>query len=93
MPCLSDIFTLAAVELSWINLLGIAVGLAGDAFAVSLAAGMTVSPITRRHTFRLAFHFGLFQFLMPILGWAAGLRLRRTWPPGATGPRSCCWPA
>lgn len=75
MPALAPIITLAAADLSWINLLGIAVGLASDAFAVSLAAGMTVSPITRRHTFRLAFHFGLFQFLMPILGWLAGLRI------------------
>ena len=56
-------------------MLGIAVGLAMDAFAVSVAAGLTVRPITPRHVFRLAFHFGLFQALMPILGWAAGKEL------------------
>ncbi|MCX7806487.1 MAG: manganese efflux pump MntP family protein, partial [Planctomycetota bacterium] len=28
--------------------------------------------LTWRHIFRLAWHFGLFQFLMPIAGWAAG---------------------
>jgi len=62
--------------LAWaLNLLGIAVGLAMDAFAVSISAGMTVSPITLRHVFRLAFHFGLFQFLMPIVGWAAGQQI------------------
>lgn len=43
-----------------------------DAFAVSVAAGLVVEPVTPRHVFRLAFHFGLFQCLMPILGWAAG---------------------
>ena len=63
------------MDISWawaLNLTGIAVGLAMDAFAVSISAGMTVAPVTLRHVFRLAFHFGLFQFLMPILGWAAG---------------------
>lgn len=43
-----------------------------DAFAVSIAAGMTIGRVTFRHVFRIAFHFGLFQFMMPILGWLAG---------------------
>ena len=43
-----------------------------DAFAVSVAAGLTLDSVTPRHTFRLAFHFGLFQFAMPIFGWLAG---------------------
>jgi len=58
--------------LSWLTVLGIAVGLAMDAFAVAVATGLTVVPITGRHRFRLGWHFGLFQFLMPILGWLAG---------------------
>jgi len=58
--------------LNWLNLLGISLGLAMDAFAVSIAAGLTIAPVTPRHTFRLAFHFGLFQFMMPIFGWLAG---------------------
>jgi putative Mn2+ efflux pump MntP len=61
--------------LIWFDLLGVALGLAMDAFAVSIAAGMTVAPVTLRQTFRLAFHFGLFQFMMPILGWLAGKEL------------------
>ncbi len=51
----------------------IALALAMDAFAVAVAAGLTVTPITGRHVFRLSFHFGLFQFLMPIAGWSAGM--------------------
>ena len=43
-----------------------------DAFAVAIAAGLSIENVTPRHTFRLAFHFGLFQFFMPILGWLAG---------------------
>ena len=61
--------------MSWLNLLGIAVGLAMDAFAVSIAAGSSIAQVTPRHVFRIAFHFGLFQFLMPILGWWAGSRV------------------
>lgn len=58
--------------MSWFNLLGISVALAMDALAVSIAAGLSVAPVTRRHTFRIAFHFGLFQFMMPVFGWLAG---------------------
>lgn len=43
-----------------------------DAFAVSLAAGTYFGKTTRRQKFRLSFHFGLFQFLMPIFGWLLG---------------------
>ena len=58
--------------MNWWTLLGISLGLAMDAFAVSIATGLAVTPVTPRHTFRMAFHFGLFQFLMPVLGWLAG---------------------
>ena len=60
------------MELNWLALLGLSVGLAMDAFAVAVAAGMTIESVTHRHVFRLAFHFGLFQFMMPIVGWLAG---------------------
>jgi putative Mn2+ efflux pump MntP len=46
--------------------------MAMDAFAVSLAIGSTRRASLARPIFRLSFHFGLFQFLMPILGWLAG---------------------
>ncbi len=47
-----------------------------DAFAVSVATGLALPRVTLRHSFRLAFHFGLFQALMPILGWLGGLTVR-----------------
>lgn len=53
-------------------LLGLA--LAMDALAVSLAASASL-PAGRRPALRLAFHFGLFQALMPVLGWLAGRAL------------------
>ena len=58
-----------------LEILLIAAGLAMDAFAVSVAAGLTLADVTPRHTFRIAFHFGLFQFLMPVIGWVAGRQL------------------
>ncbi|NMC62231.1 MAG: manganese efflux pump, partial [SAR324 cluster bacterium] len=48
----------------------IAFALGFDTFAVGLAAG-TNNP-SERASFRLYFHFGLFQFLMPIIGWHIG---------------------
>jgi len=58
--------------MNWFSTGGIAVGLAMDAFAVAIAAGLTIERLTGRHIFRIAFHFGLFQFMMPIIGWLAG---------------------
>jgi putative Mn2+ efflux pump MntP len=43
-----------------------------DAFAVAIVTGLALRPLTGRHVFRLAFHFGLFQGLMPTIGWLAG---------------------
>lgn len=56
-------------------LLGIAIALAMDAFAVALSAGVVLPVLTARHLFRLSFHFGLFQGLMPIIGWLIGARI------------------
>jgi putative Mn2+ efflux pump MntP len=54
------------------ELLVVAVGLSMDAVAVSLAASATQRARGVRATFRLSFHFGLFQFLMPVAGWFIG---------------------
>ncbi len=65
-----------------IDTLALAVALGCDAFAVGLAVGTTHH--RPRQVFRLAFHFGLFQFLMPPAGWAAGQAvagLARRWAP------------
>jgi manganese efflux pump family protein len=53
----------------------IAFGLAADAFAVSVAVGAAGATRGNRSKLRLSFHFGLFQSMMPILGWLAGLRI------------------
>lgn len=62
--------------MSFATILLIAVGLAMDAFAVAAAAGLSAGRASLRPTLRLAWHLGLFQFLMPMAGWAAGLAVR-----------------
>jgi putative Mn2+ efflux pump MntP len=60
-----------------LTIIGIALGLAMDAFAVSIAVGSNLPRVTFRHFFRLSFHFGLFQFMMPIIGWYGGTKIAR----------------
>ncbi len=55
-----------------LELIGLAVGLAMDATAVGAAVGAGLKTVTGHQLFRLSFHFGLFQALMPVLGWLAG---------------------
>ena len=62
--------------MSLLNIIAIAVALAMDAFAVAIATGVTLGQISFRQNFRLAWHFGLFQALMPMIGWGAGLTVR-----------------
>jgi len=59
-----------------IILLGIALGLAMDAFSVAIGVSVGLGGASKRQTFRLAWHFGLFQALMPVVGWAAGSSVR-----------------
>ncbi len=58
------------------NMLAIAVALAMDAFAVALATGAGLASVKPRQCFRLAWHFGFFQALMPVVGWTGGLTIR-----------------
>lgn len=60
-----------------LTLTGLSIALAMDAFAVALGAGVVLNPITQRQLFRLGFHFGLFQGVMPIIGWLAGIGFRK----------------
>lgn len=60
----------------FINISAIAVALAMDAFAVAIVTGLSLKDVSLRQTFRLSWHFGLFQALMPIIGWSAGISIR-----------------
>ena len=50
----------------------ISIGLAMDAFGVSIGKGLTMPVGENGRKVTLAFLFGLFQFLMPLIGWLIG---------------------
>ena len=50
----------------------IALGLSADCFAVALSGGISKINHSWPRLLRVSFSFGLFQVLMPVLGWLAG---------------------
>ncbi len=56
------------------DLLLIALGLSMDAFAVSICLGLTLFNTSFRNTFLIAFSFGFFQAIMPLIGFFIGGR-------------------
>ena len=61
--------------MSNLEILILALSLSLDACAVSLALSAAGHLGNARAKFRIAFHFGLFQFLMPLAGWSIGSRI------------------
>ncbi len=57
-------------------IIGVAIALAMDAFAVAIATGISLKDVSPRQTFRLSWHFGLFQAMMPIIGWYFGVSIK-----------------
>jgi manganese efflux pump family protein len=48
----------------------LSIGLAADAFAVSISSGLFIKNIKINKALTVAIAFGIFQGLMPLLGWA-----------------------
>jgi len=67
------------IKMDLVTILLIALGLSMDAVAVSLASGCSAGKgkAEPRQALLLAFLFGLFQTLMPVAGWLAGLGFKR----------------
>ena len=61
-----DIFTILLIAFS----------LAIDAFAVSIANGITIKHQRSRSALTMALFFGAFQMFMPVIGWLTGLGLK-----------------
>ena len=59
--------------MSFFSILIIAIGLGMDAFSVAVGVGAVSRYRSFMPAFRLSFHFGLFQVLMPLVGWYAGM--------------------
>lgn len=62
--------------MDYLSMFAIALGLSMDAFAVSVASGLTIANLRIAHALRIALFFGGFQALMPVIGWLAGLSLK-----------------
>lgn len=54
----------------------VAVGLSMDAFAVSVCKGLSVPKAQLKHSLICGVYFGLFQALMPLLGWLLGVQFQ-----------------
>ena len=59
--------------MSTLTIIFIAVALAMDCFAVSVANGIALKRVKILPIFKIALLFGLFQGIMPLLGWLAGI--------------------
>jgi len=59
-----------------ITIVFLALGLAMDAFAVSVVTGSVYRRLDIKHALRMALFFGAFQAIMPLIGSLAGLSLR-----------------
>ncbi len=53
-----------------------AISLAMDAFAVSITNGIVVTDFKKRYAVKMGIYFGVFQFIMPLIGYGLGSSFR-----------------
>jgi len=58
--------------MGFLSILLVAVGLSADCFAVALGGSIAMKSHSRPQVLRAAVAFGLFQALMPVIGWLIG---------------------
>ena len=63
--------------MGWLELCATAVALAMDAFAVAICRGLEMKKLNVKHLLLIAFMFGLFQALMPFIGWAGSVQFKK----------------
>lgn len=63
--------------MSLLELFAIAVGLSMDAFAVSVCKGLSLRRYGPGRSLTAGIYFGGFQALMPLIGWALGVRFQQ----------------
>lgn len=56
----------------FLSILLIAIGLSADCFAVALSSSISRRTLSSLQILRVALSFGIFQAVMPVLGWLAG---------------------
>ena len=60
------------MTMGFIDVFLIGVGLAMDAFAVSICKGLKMQKLNKKHAFIIALFFGGFQAIMPLIGYYLG---------------------
>lgn len=60
-----------------VSLFFIGVGLSMDAFAVSVCKGLAMRKVNKKQALLIGLFFGGFQALMPLIGWALGVRFEQ----------------
>ena len=63
--------------MGYVELVILGVGLAMDAFAVSICKGLNMRKVNKLHCLIIALFFGGFQALMPVIGWLVGRQFER----------------
>ena len=58
--------------MGFLSVILIAIGLSADCLAVALSGSISMRSLAWLQVFRASLSFGLFQALMPVLGWLAG---------------------
>lgn len=61
--------------MGYLEILLTGIGLAMDAFAVSICKGIKMPQLKKRYIALIAVFFGGFQMLMPLFGWLLGIQL------------------
>ncbi|MBO5657780.1 MAG: manganese efflux pump [Agathobacter sp.] len=60
----------------FIEIFLIGIGLAMDAFAVSICKGLGMTKLNKKQAILIGIYFGGFQALMPLIGWLLGIRFQ-----------------
>ncbi len=58
--------------MGFVELFMIAIGLSMDAFAVAICKGLNMKKVNYKNTVIIALFFGVFQGVMPLIGWLLG---------------------
>ena len=64
--------SLKTIEMSFVEILLIGIGLSMDAFSVSICKGLTTKQFSRKMALTCGLWFGFFQALMPLIGYFLG---------------------
>lgn len=62
--------------MSILEILFTSIGLAMDAFAVSICKGLSLKKVSAKNSILIAFYFGFFQGLMPLIGYFLGIKMK-----------------